>query len=97
MVMKMQICTFFNPTLIWKEQLTPLLGQEEVDRFDCQLKDLNIIGMNDVIDDKRNKNVTYTGLDHLCLHYTQLLPPPETNDHYQLCRLITSIGSWPLV
>ena len=44
MMMKMQICTFFNPLLMWREQLTPLMGQEEVDRLDGRLKELNITG-----------------------------------------------------
>ena len=45
LMVKMQICTFFNPLLMWREQLTPLMGQEEVDRLDGNLKDLNIKGM----------------------------------------------------
>ena len=44
-MIKMQICSFFNPLLMWREQLTPLIGQEEVDRLDGKLRDINIKGM----------------------------------------------------
>ena len=48
-VLKMQVCTVFNPLLTWREQLTPLLGQEEVDRLDIRLKQLNITGKRTIL------------------------------------------------
>ena len=43
-VVEMQICTFFNPDLMWREQFVPLMGQEEVDKLDKKLKSLNVAG-----------------------------------------------------
>ena len=43
-LVEMQICTFFNPDLMWHEQFIPLMGQEEVDKLDKKLKSLNIAG-----------------------------------------------------
>ena len=80
MMMKMQICTLFNPLLMWREQLTPLMGQEEVDRLDGRLKELNI-----------------TGLNCLRVEYTDMFPVPDRMEDQQFWRLLTSIGSWPLV
>ena len=79
-MMKMQICTFFNPLLMWREQLTPLMGQEEVDRLDGRLKELNI-----------------TGLNYLRVEYTDMFPLPDRMEDQQFWRMLTSIGSWPLV
>ena len=43
-LVEMQICTFFNPDLMWREQFIPLIGREEVDRLDKKLKSLNVAG-----------------------------------------------------
>ena len=43
-VVEMQICTFFNPDLMWREQFIPLMGQEEVVKLDNKLKSLNVAG-----------------------------------------------------
>ena len=43
-MMQMQICTLFSPLLSWRDQLAPLLGQEEVDRLANKLKDIHING-----------------------------------------------------
>ena len=43
-VVEMQICTFFNPDLMWREQFIPLMGQEEVSKLDNKLKSLNVAG-----------------------------------------------------
>ena len=40
----MQICTLFNPDLMWREQFIPLMGQEEVTKLDNKLKSLNVAG-----------------------------------------------------
>ena len=40
--MEMQICTFFNPDLTWDEQFTPLMGEEEVERLQAKLLDMNL-------------------------------------------------------
>ena len=45
-LMDMQICTFFHPDLFWKKQLTPLIGQDEVERMDSKLKELNVKGLD---------------------------------------------------
>lgn len=47
LLVEFQICTFFNPDLLWREQLTPLIGQEEVEKLDRRLKSLNVDGMDD--------------------------------------------------
>merc|ERR1711892_112734 len=47
-VVEMQICTFFNPDLMWREQFIPLMGQEEVDKLDRKLKSLNVAGLDDL-------------------------------------------------
>merc|ERR1719430_823095 len=47
-VVEMQICTFFNPDLMWREQFIPLMGQEEVSKLDNKLKSLNVAGLDDL-------------------------------------------------
>lgn len=47
-VVEMQICTFFNPDLMWREQFIPLMGQEEVTKLDNKLKSLNVAGLDDL-------------------------------------------------
>jgi len=47
-LVEMQICTFFNPDLMWREQFIPLIGREEVDRLDKKLKSLNVAGLDDL-------------------------------------------------
>jgi len=47
-VVEMQICTFFNPDLMWREQFIPLMGQEEVIKLDNKLKSLNVAGLDDL-------------------------------------------------
>ena len=46
--MELQICTFFNPDLLWREQLTTLIGQEEVEKLDRKLKSLSVDGLDDL-------------------------------------------------
>lgn len=45
-MLELQICTTFNPELLWTEQLTPILGQEEVDKLDNKLRSLNVTGLD---------------------------------------------------
>merc|ERR1712106_279139 len=47
-LVEMQICTFFNPDLMWREQFIPLMGQEEVVKLDNKLKSLNVAGLDDL-------------------------------------------------
>ena len=42
MLMEMQICTFFQPDLVWRKQFTPLIGPMEVDKLDGMLKELKV-------------------------------------------------------
>lgn len=46
-LVELQICTFFNPDLLWREQLTLLIGAEEVDRLYRKLKTLNVQHLDD--------------------------------------------------
>lgn len=48
LLVELQICTFFNPDLLWREQLTTLIGQEEVEKLDRKLKSLNVDGLDDL-------------------------------------------------
>ena len=48
LLVELQICTFFNPDLLWREQLTTLIGQEEVEKLDKKLKSLNVDGLDDL-------------------------------------------------
>ena len=41
MMMEMQICTCFQPDLVWRAQFIPLIGPAEVDKLNNKLKDLN--------------------------------------------------------
>jgi len=47
-LVELQICTFFNPDLMWREQFIPLMGREEVDKLDKKLKSLNVAGLDDL-------------------------------------------------
>ena len=82
MLMKMQICTFFNtdPDLTWREQLTPLIGLGEVDRLEVKLKGLNV-----------------TDLDYLQVPLNSLFPSPPAHLEDQFDALLMDIGSWPQV
>ena len=42
----MQICTFFNPDLVWRKQFMPLIGPEEVNRLEIKLKELKVKGLD---------------------------------------------------
>ena len=42
----MQISTFFQPDLVWRKQLTPLIGPEEVDKMDSKLKEMHMKGLD---------------------------------------------------
>jgi hypothetical protein len=46
LIVQMQICTFFNPELTWRQQLTPVIGPAEVDILDNKLKEANIENSN---------------------------------------------------
>ena len=48
LLVELQICTFFNPDLLWREQLTTLIGQEEVEKLDRKLKSLSVEGLDDL-------------------------------------------------
>ena len=48
LLVELQICTFFNPDLLWREQLTTLIGQEEVEKLDRKLKSLSVDGLDDL-------------------------------------------------
>lgn len=39
LIVQMQICTYFNPELTWRQQLTPIIGPAEVDILDSKLKE----------------------------------------------------------
>ena len=43
-VMRMKICSFFNPAFSWVDQLAPLLGAGEVDKLNAKLRSLNVTG-----------------------------------------------------
>lgn len=47
-LVEMQICTFFNPNLLWRDQITPLIGREEVTKLERKLRSLNVTGLDDV-------------------------------------------------
>eukprot|EP00092_Neocalanus_flemingeri_P041907 GFUD01045641.1.p1 GENE.GFUD01045641.1~~GFUD01045641.1.p1 ORF type:complete len:476 (-),score=149.67 GFUD01045641.1:139-1566(-) len=47
-LVEMQICTIFHPSLVWREQLIPLMGLQEVDKLESKLKSLNIAGLDDL-------------------------------------------------
>ena len=96
-MMKMQICTFFNPLLMWREQLTSLMGQEEVDRLDGRLKELNITGTYILIEDQVLYDILVTGLNYLRVEYTDMFSLPDRMEDQQFWRMLTCIGSWPLV
>ena len=42
----MQICTFFNPDLKWREQLRPLMGRGEVVKLDTKLREMNVVNLD---------------------------------------------------
>ena len=46
MIVEMQICTFFQPDLVWRAQFIPLIGPMEVDKLDNKLKDLKVKGLD---------------------------------------------------
>ena len=45
--MELQICTFFNPDLLWQDQLTSLVGSEEVEKLHKKLKSLRVAALDD--------------------------------------------------
>ena len=45
MLIEMQICTMFQPDLVWRKQFIPLLGPEEVDRLNSKLRELKVKGI----------------------------------------------------
>jgi len=47
-LVEMQICTFFNPDLMWTDQITPLIGRDEVSKLERKLRSLNVTGLDDV-------------------------------------------------
>ena len=53
--MGMQISTFFNPALTWREQLTPLMGLDEVDRLGTKLREMNVTNLD-------SKQLPYTSM-----------------------------------
>ena len=48
MLIEMHICTFFNPKLTWREQLAPVIGQDEVKKLDAKLHEINIPNLDSV-------------------------------------------------
>ena len=79
---------------MWREQLSPLMGQEEVDRLDGKLKGLNISGTER---GHAQNDILLSGLDSMQVHFTSMFPEPDMMVEQQFWRLLTSIGSWPQV
>ena len=77
--MELQICTFFNPDLLWKEQLTTLIGEEEVDKLDKKLKSLSVNGLDDL-------RIEYS--DMFCGRTI------NESDSEQILDIVRDIGSW---
>ena len=48
-VMRMKICSFFNPAFSWVDQLAPLLGAGEVDKLNAKLRSLNVTGRKSLL------------------------------------------------
>jgi hypothetical protein len=46
MLVEMQICTFFNPDLKWREHLQPLMGRGEVVKLDTKLREMNVVNLD---------------------------------------------------
>ena len=75
-------CTMFPATMMWTQQLSPLLGEGEVDKLNTKLRSLCVLGLDDL---------------HLDYHQFFGLPPglvkgEESYDRFH--RLISDIGSW---
>jgi len=90
MLLEMQISTFFQPDLVWRKQLTPLIGPEEVDKMDCKLKEMHMKGLDSL-------QVFYTSMFpspplKLEAEFADLLRDigawPQTADEYVLLSLI---------
>ena len=46
-LIEFQVCSFFHPDMLWRDQLTHFIGKEEVERLDKKLKSLNVGGLDD--------------------------------------------------
>lgn len=47
-LVELQVCTFFNPDLLWGEQLSTLIGATEVEKLDRKLKSMEVKGLDDL-------------------------------------------------
>lgn len=47
-MIEMNICTYFNPYLTWRQQLMPVMGGDEVEKLDMKLKEMNVPNLDSV-------------------------------------------------
>ena len=47
-MIEMNICTYFNPHLTWRQQLMPVMGGDEVEKLDMKLKEMNVPNLDSV-------------------------------------------------
>jgi len=90
LLLEMQISTFFQPDLVWRKQLLPLIGPVEVDKMDSKLKEMHMKGLDGL-------QVFYTSMfpsppSKLEAEFADLLRDigawPQTADEYVLFSLI---------
>jgi len=82
LVTTLTTCAMFPPHLHWSEQLSPLLGETEVDKLNTKLRSLNVLGLDNL---------------HLEHRQFFGLPPglsPGDENHERLIKLIREIGAW---
>ena len=91
----MQICTFFNPNLLWRDQITPLIGREEVTKLERKLRSLNVTGNLAVF--VLNFKRFISGLDDVRLDYEQFSTACFLNSEKCMKDLITYVSSGPQV
>jgi len=79
-VMRMKICSFFNPAFSWVDQLAPLLGAGEVDKLNAKLRSLNVTGLEAL-------RLSYTQLFPLAC-------TPGTEAEQDFFNLLNNVSSW---
>ena len=82
LVTTLTTCAMFPPHLHWSEQLSPLLGETEVDKLNTKLRSLNVLGLDNL---------------HLEHRQFFGLPPglsPGDENYEKLIKLIREIGAW---
>ena len=47
-MVELQICTFFNPDLMWRDQLSTFIGTQEIETLDRKLKSMEVQGLDDM-------------------------------------------------